>query len=76
MRQRTERVQIRFPDHLKREIERMAEEQQTSEGNVVVQLVERALSHDPAEMNQQIIGLHETVQSLLQRIERLEGEKE
>lgn len=75
MRQRTERVQVRFPDRLKKQIEQMAAEQQITQGEIVVQLVERALSHDPREMNQQIIALHETVASLLARIEKLEQEE-
>lgn len=70
----TKRVQIRFPEHLKREIEKMAEAQGKTEGKVVVELVERALSVDPVEMNKRVIAMHETIESLLERIARLEGE--
>lgn len=71
----TKRVQIRFPEHLKREIEKMAEDQGKTEGRVVVELVERALSVDPVEMNKRVIAMHETIESLLERIARLEKEK-
>lgn len=71
---RGERIQVRFPDRIKREIERMAEEKGTTEGRIVVELVEKALSHDLDEMNQKIISLHETLQTVLERLKTLEEE--
>lgn len=76
MRQRTERVQVRFPDRIKQEIERLAMEQQVTQGEIVVQLVERALSIDPQEQQRQIIVLHETVSNLIERIQALENKEE
>jgi len=71
---RTERVQVRFPPHIKKVVERMAEERGMSEGSVVADIVERALSVDPEQMNEKIIAMHEVVHSLLVRIEALEKE--
>lgn len=71
----TKRVQIRFPEHLKREIEKMAEDQGKSEGKIVVELVERALSVDPVEMNKKVIAMHETIEDLIERITNLEEKK-
>ena len=72
---RKERIQIRFPDHVKARIEEMARELQKTEGQVVVELVERALSVDPQEMNQKIIHMHETIQSLLEWKRQIEEER-
>lgn len=69
------RIQVRFPDRLKEEIERMAEETGRTEGRIVVELVERALSVDVREMQKQVIGMHETIQSLIDRINKLESTK-
>lgn len=72
---KTERVQVRFPPHIKKVIEQMAIEQGKTEGQVVVDIVQKALSVDPEELNEKVIGMHEIINSLLIRIEHLEKER-
>lgn len=71
-RKRSERVQVRFPDYLKKEVERIAELKQQAEGNVVVDLVERALQLDPADLNRRIRALELEMDNTLKRLGEVE----
>jgi predicted DNA-binding protein len=70
---KTERVQIRFPEYLKEEITKIAEERDRTEGQVVVDLLERALSVDPSDLHNAVMALDRTVRSLSVRVESIEA---
>lgn len=69
---RTERIQVRFPRHIKEEIARRAAEEGKSEGAIVVQLVDRSLSIDIDDLQDLVGDLSDVVTSLSARIQKLE----